>query len=293
MPVWCQLSILSDEVSQDLGDVIRFAQEFGLDGIELRSLGGKAFRDLSLGEIREVRLRCEAAGLLISGCATPVFKCEVDSASQIAEHLELFRRAAEMAHELRCSLLRVFTFLRRSPASTADELRRAADAFSPLVEVARAAGVKIGVENEASCIAGSGREMREFLGHLSGAEEVGVVWDPCNVLFLEHAQRPFPEDYAAVAERVVHVHVKDARREHGAPAQSCVELGQGELDWAGQFTALRRRGYRGWITLETHWRAAALDPASQHLPAGHAFSAGAEAASRICLPQLRKLLEAA
>jgi sugar phosphate isomerase/epimerase len=25
------------------------------------------------------------------------------------------------------------------------------------------------------------------------------------------------------------------------------------VDWKGQIAALRRAGYRGWISLETHW----------------------------------------
>ena len=38
---WCQLAILTDEVSQDLDAVLRFAREEGLDGIEVRSLFGE------------------------------------------------------------------------------------------------------------------------------------------------------------------------------------------------------------------------------------------------------------
>jgi sugar phosphate isomerase/epimerase len=26
------------------------------------------------------------------------------------------------------------------------------------------------------------------------------------------------------------------------------------IDWTGQMAALRRDGYSGWISLETHWR---------------------------------------
>src|SRR6266478_3598865 len=42
-----KLSILTDEVSQDLTEVIRFATDLHLEGIELRSLNGKAFKDLT------------------------------------------------------------------------------------------------------------------------------------------------------------------------------------------------------------------------------------------------------
>jgi len=33
-------------------------------------------------------------------------------------------------------------------------------------------------------------------------------------------------------------------------------MGRGTIDWAGQFRALRRDGYRHACTLETHWRGA-------------------------------------
>ena len=30
-------------------------------------------------------------------------------------------------------------------------------------------------------------------------------------------------------------------------------FGEGQVDWKGQIHALARDGYRGWISLETHW----------------------------------------
>ena len=99
------------------------------------------------------------------------------------------------------------------------------------------------------------------------------------------------EEFPLVAGRVAHVHVKDARRAGSRPADTCVELGTGDVDFRAQFSALRAGGYEGWVTLETHWRgAAALDVESQHLPAGHAFTAGAEPASRICMAHLQRMI---
>jgi hypothetical protein len=59
------------------------------------------------------------------------------------------------------------------------------------------------------------------------------------------------------------------------------------------FRTLKTNGYRSWVTLETHWRVVPLDHESQHLPAGHAFSANAEPASRICIANLRRMLDEA
>ncbi len=293
MSRWCQLSILTDEVSQDLDAVLRFARDFALDGIELRSLFGQAFKDLSRAQIRQVGESCRQAGLAVSGCASPVFKCNVTNAREIDEHVDLFKRSVEAAHDLGSSLVRVFTFLRRGHPTSRDDLARAAEHFPRLLDAANGSGVRIGVENEASCLVGTGAEMRAFLAHLPADPQLGVVWDPCNVLYLDGPNDPVRDDFALLAERTIHVHIKDARRDGEKAAQTCVELGTGSIDYPAHFADLKARGYHGWVTLETHWRPVPLDEDSQHLPAGHAFSAHAEPASRQCMAHLQRLVDAA
>jgi len=135
--------------------------------------------------------------------------------------------------------------------------------------------------------------MREFLNHLPKSPQLGVVWDPCNVLYLDGTNDPVHTDFPMIADRLCHVHIKDARREGDRAAKTCVEVGTGAIDFPEQFSALKAEGYRGWITLETHWRSIPLDPQSQHLPAGYAFSANAEPASRVCMAHLQRLVDAA
>jgi sugar phosphate isomerase/epimerase len=57
----------------------------------------------------------------------------------------------------------------------------------------------------------------------------------------------------------VHVHLKDLGR---APASfgTFVPLGQGRIDYRGQFRALRRDGYRGSAVLEPHYAPPGIDP---------------------------------
>lgn len=287
---WCKLAILTDEVSQDLDEVVRFAVEEKLDGIEVRSLFGRAFRDLTQEDLRAIRQRASDAALAIAGAASPVFKCNIDAPSEIAEHTELFKRAVEAAQILGTDLVRVFTFLRRSHPATADDLKRAASHFEKLAGIVRGTGIRIGIENEASCIMGNAVETAEFWRHLSDVDAAMLVWDPCNCLYLDGDEDPCGESFEAVAGLVGHVHIKDAARTGTKAAQKCVEIGAGQLDFPSHFRALKARGYRGWVTLETHWRVVPLDDESQHLPAGHAFSAHAEPASRICIGHLRRML---
>ena len=287
---WHRLAILTDEVSQDLDAVLRFATEEKLDGIEVRSLFGKAFRDLSPDDLRTIASRAKDAGLAIAGAASPVFKCDLDSPSEIAAHVELFQRSVEAAHLLGTDLVRVFAFLRRSHPATRDDLARAASHFAKLFDFVKGSGIRVGIENEASCIMGNAAETAEFWRHLPPNDAATLVWDPCNCLYLDGDEDPVGPAFDAVAGLVGHVHIKDARRAGTKAAPTCLEIGTGQLDFPKHFRALKANGYRGWFTLETHWRVVPLDHDAQHLPAGHAFSAHAEPASRICIAHLRRML---
>ncbi|RYD71979.1 MAG: sugar phosphate isomerase/epimerase, partial [Verrucomicrobiaceae bacterium] len=195
-----KLAVLTDEVSQDLDSVLRFAKEFHLEGIELRSLFGRAFKDLTRDDIMLIRNRSHDEGLKIAGCASPVFKCDLDSPSDIAAHIDLFKRAVDTAVTLDSDLVRVFVFLRRSNPATSDDLRRAAEHFHPLLEAVRGTNVRIGVENEASCVVATGPETREFMSHLPQDPQLGVVWDPCNVLYVDGSNDPVHDDFPLVRD---------------------------------------------------------------------------------------------
>lgn len=285
-----KLAILTDEVSQELDAVIAFAKDLALDGIELRSLFGRAFKDLTDLDIQSVGKAARDAGLKIAGCASPVFKCDLFSEIEIAQHRDLFKRAVETAVKLEAGMVRIFTFLRRGTHSEEEHLLRAADHIAELLPIAEDAKILIGVENEASCIAGSGPETRTVMQRLPQNPRFGVVWDPCNVLYLEGTNDPVHEDFKAILPWLSHVHFKDAKREGNQPAKTCIEIGTGQVDFPGQLALLKNSGYEGWVTLETHWRSVALDAESQHLPAGYAFSANAEPASRICIKHLKRMI---
>ncbi|MEO8352817.1 MAG: sugar phosphate isomerase/epimerase family protein [Chthoniobacteraceae bacterium] len=293
MKSWCQLAVITDEVSQDLDTVLAFAQEFQLDGIELRSLLGKAFKDLTRTECVEIGRRAGEAGLAIPSCATPVFKCDLESPVEIEQHVELFRRSVDIALDLECTIIRVFNFLRRSHPSTNEDLIRAAEVFSQLIPIVQGTDLRIGLENEASCLCATGEETARFLSHLPPSPRVGVVWDPCNVLYVDGTTDPVHDEFPQIASRVVHVHLKDARRRGERAADTCVELGTGELDFPAQLSLLKQRGYADWISLETHWRTVPLDGETVHLPGGAVFSRDAEPASRICMTNLQRLVAAA
>ncbi len=287
-------TIISDEVSQDI-DVLRtFLREFRLPGIELRSFAGRAFKDLTAADIASVGSAARDEGWRIFGCATPVFKCALEDAAAIREHREIFKRSLEIARTLQCDLLRVFTFLRQPNPLEPQRLARVTEHVRGLVELARGSGVRIGIENEHSCLTATVEEMEAILAGLP-ADIVGAIWDPCNVLYVPGAPAPKPENMARLGSRLFHVHIKDsvrrAPREPGALSAVAAPVGIGEVDWRAHLRALHASGYPGMLSLETHWRVQKIDDALLHLPAGYGFSHGGELASRVCLHNLRSMAE--
>ena len=287
-------TIITDEVSQDLPVVRAFVREFQLPGIELRSFAGRAFKDLTREDVSAISTAAREDGWKIFGCSTPVFKCDIDDAAAIKEHREIFKRSIEVARTLNCDLVRIFTFLRQPNPLEPKRLARVKEHLLGLVELAKGSGVRLGIENEHSCLVATLEEMTAVLTGLP-ADSVGAIWDPCNVLYVPEAAPPKPDNISSLAPRLFHLHVKDSVRRPpanpGALIAVGVPVGIGEVDWRGHLRAAERSGYRGMFSMETHWRLQKIDDSMLHLPAGYGFSNGGEPASRISMHNLKVLVE--
>lgn len=284
-------TIISDEVSQEPAELARFLRDYRLPGFELRSMFGRAFRDLTLADIAMIRDFAADGGWNIAGCATPVFKCDLADNNAVKEHIELFKRSLDVALALKCDLLRVFTFLRKPHVSGATSLEQVATHLQTLLTLARGSGVRVGIENEHSCLVATAEELAGVFDHLDDPQ-AGIIWDPCNFLYVPEYNGPATAGYTALASRIIHIHVKDSRRQTPASdrlSAVATPVGEGEVGWGEHLRQIAQSGYQGLLALETHWRRQNLAEEMLHLPAGHAFSAGGDEASRLCMDALRKL----
>lgn len=279
-------SVITDEISQDLDQVLDVARAFSLAGLEIRTVWDTRVDQLSPAAVERLRQATADAGLTICAVAPPFYKCDIANADERREHLEILRRSIDIAQRLGTSLIRTFTFWKTRPlAEVWDDL--VAYYHEPL-DIAKSAGVTLAVENEHSCLVGTGSDLGRFLAALD-RPEAQALWDPCNAFFESASERPFPDGYRLVRDRVVHVHLKDAIRDAGEAKPRLAPLGEGAVDIAGQLAALLEDNYTGFISLETHWRPAALDAETMRLPGGQSFSDKAAAATIYCLKNWDKL----
>ena len=263
MPANFPIAAITDEFSPDLETAARAMAEIGMTGAELRMVFGKNIVDLTNEELDRAIGILRGYGLEIISIASPLLKCvlpdapEVDSRFQqdvfasshtFADQPRLADRAFEIACRTGAGIVRVFSYWRTvRPEQCFD---RVVEALASLAERAAPHALVIGLENEHACHIGTGAETGRVLAQVAHPN-FKVVWDPCNALV--SGEEPFPQGYRAIPPaRIVHVHAKDCFVDGHTIRFG--PLGECGVDWRGQIAALVADGYRGWVSLETHWR---------------------------------------
>jgi len=258
-----RLAAITDEFSpDDLDAALIGMAAVGMTGAELRVVGRRNMIDLSNEEVDGARAAVERRGMEVISLASPLLKCVLPDAPPLDSRVQhdvfgsphtfedqpvLTKRAFEIAERLGVRIIRVFSYWRTTePEKCFPRLR---EALLALADQAAARGMVIGLENEHACNVGTGEEAARFLATVEHPA-LQVLWDPANASIL--GETPFPNGYDLLPkDRIVHVHAKDCYVKDHKPVWGAV--GEMGIDWRGQLEALRRDGYRGWISLETHW----------------------------------------
>jgi len=282
-----KLAVFTDEVSQDPNRVVAFAKEFGLDGVELRSIWDTPPHKLSAEQIAEFSGLLKANNLAVCAISSPFLKSDIFDAAATTEQIDVvLANCISLAKKLDTKLIRGFTFWRTQDTPEVwQEVERAYRSILPQLEEH---DVYIMIENEPDTSAATAALTARFLAKLNHPR-VRAVWDPANEVYAVGGEKPFPPAYDRVKAYMIHVHVKDALHDpDGKPR--CVRIGEGEVGWLEQLQGLAADGYRSWLSLETHWRPVDLSDDLIRQPGGKAYSESAEEASRLCMLSLKEML---
>lgn len=251
------LAVITDEISEDLGHALAVCAALGIREVELRSIDGTAIVDHTDASIATIGSMLREGGFRVVNIASPFLKTFIDenitpignvhSARSLSrnEHWDVLKRSLAIAHALDAPMVRAFSFWRvEDPAAVREDVL---ETLGRATEIARDAGKVLALENEHACNIGDGQEAKWYLDRLPDPA-LGLIWDPGNIAALGHT--PDFAQYQAVADRIVHVHVKDG---NGIPATSFVPPGEGVCDWEAQLRWLNEGGYDGPLSLETHF----------------------------------------
>ncbi len=246
-----RISVVSDEISDDLEEAIELGQRLGVNTYELRwvrpagSLARRRVGDLSDAEALALAGVAERHGAAISAIAPGLFQCRWDGNGAVEGQMSRLERAFRIAELLRARTIIVHSFQPPDGQRNGICPPGVIDALALAARRAESAGFRLLLKNSGDCYADTGAHTAAIV-HAVHSDALGVSWDPC------HASR-LGEDavgggYAWVAPFVRDVRVKDQVWVEGLGFDYAV-LAQGSMDWPAQLRALAGDGYRGTMTL--------------------------------------------
>ncbi len=248
------ISVITDEIARTPREAILFAQQYGLEHVELRGVPGERrhYASMTPQELKSAATEFRDAGVSVSFFNSSLLKHRLPGAELVnpkherptdeerfRSRIDLLRQSIEAAQILDVDKLRVFAFFRvKNPPAV---LPRIADIIAEFAAVAEKEKVTLLIENEASCNVATCAELAAIL-KLLPSRAIGINWDPLNGARFE--EPPMPEGYAKLPKRRIgNVQIK---------GKSVLPGWKELLDWRNIFHTLIAGGYRGKFGLETH-----------------------------------------
>ena len=193
----------ADEASSRVDGQIRAMVRNGLNGVEIRGVDGQTVSDITVEKAREVLEKLKDQGLSVWSVGSPIGKIDIRDGDHAA-HLDRFRRTLEIAGELECPRMRMFSYY--IPRDGKPEQYRSAviDRLTELAEIARPYQVALCHENEKGIY---GDIASRCVDLLDAVPELKCIFDPAN--FIQSGQ-DIPEAWAMLGARTTYLHIKDA-----------------------------------------------------------------------------------
>ncbi|MCI0394785.1 MAG: sugar phosphate isomerase/epimerase [Chloroflexi bacterium] len=263
-----KISIVTDEISADPETAIELGVEWGVSSFELRGFGSDRVPLLNPFQKGRIRELMDEFDVQIVAISPGLFKCPfplgprerfplrtLDQAlferwRQPRDLLkfhqeELLPLSIEYAREIGAEKIVTFGFERGSEPGppVPDEILTA---FWQAAEQISRASLEMVIEVEAGFWIDTGQNAAAVLRAVDHPA-LGINWDPGNAIVA--GDTPHPDGYEAVRDFVKHVHFKDVSF---GPDGSYQYVLDGDIDWAGQISALAADGYAGFISVETH-----------------------------------------
>src|SRR5947207_3912075 len=141
------LSIVTDEITQDLAHALEVCQELHIDTVELRMIHGQNIVFHDADSLRQIRSMLQQKGLRVCPIASPFVKCPLwlDEAGRVKhdeeqEQWRILQRSFELADWFGAPLVRTFSFLRVPDPTSVRAL--VLDVVSQAVQRTEAEGLK-------------------------------------------------------------------------------------------------------------------------------------------------------
>ena len=272
-----KIAVISDEISPDFDHACSIiSKDFGLQWVELRSMWKKNLQELTDSELTDVENILAKCNLRVTDIGSPLFKVDWPGAprSQFSKQNDSFgadyhfkqqdvvlEHSIALAKRFKTNIVRCFDFFRLDDVKPYREAINAK--LLEAANICRKQDILLVLENEFECNTATGREAAATLAAIP-SPNLKLNWDPGNAVRAGELDA-FPVAWNLLPKhRIGHCHVKNAVKDASGKI-GWSPVGTGFIDWTAQFRDLKNVGYRGAVSLETHWSGASTHEESSRV----------------------------
>ena len=232
----------ADEMANELTVQVAGLKKLGMKYVEMRGVDGDNLifhSDEKLGEIKEY---LDANGIKLSALGSPLGKIGITD--DFDAHFESFKRAVDIAHQINCRNIRMFSFYipdNQAPSCFEDQVF---DKLGKFVDYASANDAVLLHENEKGIYGEKAKECGKLMDEFYG-DHFKAIFDFANFV---QAKENTLDAYRLLKPYIAYLHIKDARWADG----SVVPAGYGDGHVAEILQDLFDSGFDGFLSLEPH-----------------------------------------
>lgn len=225
-----------------LEQAVAAAKQQGYDGLELRLIDGQVITpELVAANAERIERLFGEAGLGVAALGSSARFSAADRAER-GQSEAAVAALVPLAKRLHAPVIRVFGGRRAEGVTMPQAIEYVADSLNRLAPVAEAAGVALALEthDDFSRAADVAATLR-----LVPSPAIGALWDTHHPYRMGESAA---EVWEAIGGRLVHTHIKDARR--AGDGWDLVLLGEGEVPVREAVRTLVGRDYGGYLVVE-------------------------------------------
>jgi sugar phosphate isomerase/epimerase len=245
------LSAFADEISPDPREQVAVLKAANVRHIEFRSVHKTNVLKLSDAQIREFKALIDGEGIKLSAIGSPVGKVAIDTPFE--PHLDLFKRAVELAHVFGTPNIRIFSYY--PPADTpftgdwSPYREQVMSRVRAKAELAAAANVTLFHENEHRIYGDSPDRVLDIFRSVNHPN-LRAAHDNANWVYCGHD----PIDgWEKTKAYTAHLHIKDWKGTGEESHTGCLP-GTGDGQIPHTIYDAVERGYDGYAVMEPHLR---------------------------------------
>ncbi len=258
-----QLSVITDELTQDFRQALNIASSVGCKTVEVRKVWNKNIALFTDDELNRMKNYLDKKNMKVSVISSPLFKCVLPSSKFATNktasfsrnpnyNMSYFDRIVEIADFFETPYIRIFNFLKPIFGIKYEEKYLEMLALmKPYIEKAEKLKKILVLENESVAFADTIANTARFLVDMD-SPSLKLNLDPGN--FFSVKQPTTPEAYALFYKKgwVQHMHIKDARTRILKLHSLFDVVGTGKIDYKKLIQQSVDFGYTGYYSLETH-----------------------------------------